>query len=46
MKIGLISFYTRYTEYPNRFYLSTMKLAEYLISNGYEVDLLSYDLDN
>lgn len=45
MKIGLISFYIRQEEYPNRYYLSTMRLAEYLMSSGYDVDLITQNLD-
>lgn len=46
MKIALINFYIRQDEYSNRYYLSTMRLAEYLMSFGYDVDLIAHDLND
>ena len=45
MKIALINYYSRMLEYPNRYTLPTMRLAEYLISSGYNVDLVPIDLN-
>ncbi len=44
MKVNLINFYFRQEEYPNRYYLGTLRLAEYLMSFGIEVDILPIDL--
>jgi len=46
MKVCLINFYNRTEEYSTRYSLATMRLAEYLMSFGYDVDLLPISLEN
>ncbi len=44
MKVALISFYSRQIEYPNRYSLSVLRLAEYLKSYEINVDIIPIDL--
>lgn len=46
MKIALINIYSRLNEYQSRYSLATMRLAEYLMSFGYSVDLIPINIDN
>lgn len=45
MKIALINIYSRLDEYQSRYSLATMRLAEYLMSFGYKVDLIPVDIN-
>ena len=46
MKIALINIYSRQDEYQSRYSLATMRLAEYVMSFGYDVDLIPIDINN
>ena len=46
MKVCLINIYYRQEDYPNRYSLSVLRLAEYLKSFNYEVDMFPIDLNN
>ena len=46
MKVGLIGFYCRTNEYPTRYYLGTMRLAEYLLSFGINAEIIPIDLND
>lgn len=45
MRVGIIGFYCRTEEYPTRYYLGAMRLAEYLMSTGIKVDIIPIDLE-
>jgi len=45
MKICLTCFYFRYNQYPSKYTLGVMRLAEYLMGKGYEVDIKPINLD-
>lgn len=44
MKIVLINYYLRINDYPTKYSLAVLRLAEYLNSLGYEVDILPLSL--
>ena len=46
MKIALINIYSRQNEYQSRYSLATMRLAENVMSFGYDVDLIPVDINN
>lgn len=46
MKVCLVSFYSRQFEYPNKYSLAVLRLAEYLKSFNYDVDFMPIDLHN
>lgn len=46
MKIALVNIYNRQDEYKSKYSLATMRLAEYVMSFGYEVDLVPIDLND
>ena len=46
MKIALVNIYNRQDEYKSKYSLATMRLAEYVMSFGYEVDLIPIDLND
>lgn len=46
MKIALINIYSRQDEYQSKYSLATMRLAEYIMSFGYKVDLIPIDINN
>lgn len=46
MKIALINIYSRIDEYQSRYSLATMRLAEYLMSFGYSVDLIPINIES
>lgn len=46
MKIALINIYSRQDEYQSRYSLATMRLAEYVMSFGYDVDLIPININN
>ena len=46
MKIALINIYSRQDEYQSRYSLATMRLVEYVMSFGYDVDLILIDINN
>lgn len=46
MRIALINVYSRQDEYQSRYSLATMRLAEYVMSFGYDVDLIPIDINN
>ena len=46
MKIALINIYSRQDEYQSRYSLATMRLVEYVMSFGYDVDLIPIDINN
>ena len=45
MKIALINYYLRLSDYPTRYSLATMRLGEYINSNGVDVELLSISIN-
>lgn len=45
MKIAIINFYLRMSDYPTKYSLSTLRLAEYLSSMGKDVELLPISLE-
>lgn len=45
MKIALINYYLRLSDYHTRYALATMRLGEYISSNGVEVELLPISIN-
>ena len=44
MKVALINFYLRLSDYPTRYSLASLRLGEYLRSSGIDVDLVPVSL--
>ena len=45
MKVALINYYLRLSDYPTRYALATMRLGEYISSNGIDVELIPISIN-